>query len=234
YSHGLYRGFFRVDFSTQSFAEVARSNLWTCVGVSLLACGLIALIAGAIGRRISAPMVRIANAMQALEAGDGDLSFRLDGESDGEVGQLARHFNAFVSKLQSLMREVAENAATLSAASGELPQISDRPVGKGHTLSQGATAVAERTHEVSANVEAVASAAVEATRNVSSVSSSTEQMSQNMAQVSLAAEAVASNAVEVEGSIRDISDAMATIRGNTEKAATGSRQGAEEAPPVQQ
>ena len=53
-------------------------------------------------------------------------------------------------------------------------------------------------------------------------------MSQNMAQVSLAAEAVASNAVEVEGSIRDISDAMATIRGNTEKAATVSRQGAGE------
>ena len=30
-----------------------------------------------------------------------------------------------------------------------------------------------------------------------------------MAQVSLAAEAVASNAVEVEGSVRDISDALA-------------------------
>jgi methyl-accepting chemotaxis protein len=122
----------------------------------------------------------------------------------------------------------------LSAASDGLAQISDRLVENGQTVSQGATAVAERTHEVSTNVEAVASAAIEATRNVSSVSSSTEQMSQNMAQVSLAAEAVASNAVEVEGSIRDISDAMATIRGNTEKAATVSRQGAEKATPVQQ
>ena len=55
-----------------------------------------------------------------------------------------------------------------------------------------------------------------------------------MAQVSLAAEAVASNAVEVEGSVRDISDAMSTIRGNTEKAAIVSRQGAEKATPVQQ
>ena len=234
YSRGVYRGFFRIDFSTQTFAELARKNLWTCIGVSLFACGLIVLIAYLVGMQISAPMIRVANAMESLEAGEGDLSFRLAVESDDEVGQLARHFNGFVSKLQNLMREVAENAATLSTSSSELAQISDRLVENSQTVSQGATAVAERTHEVSSNVEAVASAAVEATRNVASVSSSTEQMSQNMAQVSLAAEAVASNAVEVEGSIRDISDAMATIRGNTEKAATVSRQGAEKATPVQQ
>ena len=231
---GSYKGFFRIEFGTQTFAELARKNLWTCIAVSLLGCTLIVLIAYWVGSQISAPMIRVAAAMRALEAGDGDLSFRIAAESDDEVGELARHFNGFVSKLQTLMREVAENAATLSTASDELAQISDRLVENSQTVSQGATAVAERTHEVSTNVEAVASAAVEATRNVSSVSSSTEQMSQNMAQVSLAAEAVASNAVEVEGSIRDISDAMATIRGNTEKAATVSRQGAEKATPVQQ
>ncbi len=234
YKAGAYKGFFRIDFSTATFAALARSNLWTCIAVSLFACGLIVLIAYLVGRQISAPMVRVAAAMQALEAGDGDLTFRIDAESDDEVGALARNFNGFVQKLQTLMREVAENAATLSTASDELAQISDRLVENSQTVSAGATAVAERTHEVSSNVEAVASAAVEATRNVTSVSSSTEQMSQNMAQVSLAAEAVASNAVEVEGSIRDISDAMATIRGNTEKAATVSRQGAEKATPVQQ
>jgi methyl-accepting chemotaxis protein len=234
FAAGAYKGFFRIDFETQAFAAAARKNLWTCIGVSLFACGLIVLIAYLVGLQISAPMIRVASAMRALEAGDGDLSFRLEAEADDEVGELARHFNGFVSKLQTLMREVADNAATLSISSDELAQISDRLVENSQTVSEGATAVAERTHEVSSNVEAVANAAVEATRNVSSVSSSTEQMSQNMAQVSLAAEAVASNAVEVEGSIRDISDAMATIRGNTEKAATVSRQGAEKATPVQQ
>jgi methyl-accepting chemotaxis protein len=229
-----YKGFFRIDFSTETFSALLQRYLWVSLFASLVAGASIVAVAFFVGRSIAAPMVRLAAAMRDLAGGAGDLTFRLRVESGDEVGQLAAQVNAFLAKLQAVMREVADNAATLSTSSDELARISDRLVDNSQSVSDGATAVAERTHEVSTSIEAVAGAAQEATRNVSSVSNSTDQMSQNMAQVSLAAEAVASNAVEVEGSIRDISDAMATIRGNTEKAATVSRQGAEKATPVQQ
>ncbi|MFI5316741.1 MAG: methyl-accepting chemotaxis protein [Myxococcota bacterium] len=234
YSDGAYKGFFRIDFSTETLQQLLQHNFWLCVGASLLLGVSLIAVAFFVGRSIAAPMVRVGEAMRDLAGGEGDLTFRLRVESRDEVGQLAEQVNRFLAKLQALMSDVAENAVTLSAASNELASISDRLVENSQSVSEGASAVAERTHEVSSSIEAVASAAQEATRNVSAVSSSTDQMSQNMAQVSLAAEAVASNAVEVEGSIRDISDAMATIRGNTEKAATVSRQGAEKATPVQQ
>jgi methyl-accepting chemotaxis protein len=231
---GAFKGFFRIDFSTETFAALARQNLWMSALGSLLLGGALIVIAFFVGRSIAAPMVRVAAAMHELASGDGDLKFRLAIESQDEIGKLAESVNRFLVKLQKLMGAVAQNAATLSESSTELASISERLVENSDSVSQGASAVAERTHEMSSSIEAVASSAQEATRNVSAVSSSTDQMSQNMAQVSLAAEAVASNAVEVEGSIRDISDAMATIRGNTEKAATVSRQGAEKATPVQQ
>jgi methyl-accepting chemotaxis protein len=234
YGDGEYKGFFSIDFSTETFSELARANLWASVLAAAALVAAIVAIALFVGRSIAAPVKRLSGAMRDLAGGDGDLSFRLRIESNDEVGELAAQVNAFLGKLQSVMREVAENAVTLSSSSDELARISDRLVENSQSVSEGATAVAERTHEVSLSIEAVAGAAQEATQNVSAVSNSTGQMSQNMAQVSLAAEAVASNAVEVEGSIRDISDAMATIRGNTEKAATVSRQGAEKAAPVQQ
>ncbi len=231
---GEYRGAFTIDFSTAALTALVRSNTWQAVFASLLTAVAIVIIAFLVGRSIAAPMTHLAGAMKDLADGDGDLTFRLKVQAKDEVGQVAESVNAFLAKLQSVMRDVAGNASTLSASSDELARISDRLVENSQSVSEGATAVAERTHEVSSSIEAVAGAASEATRNVSAVSNSTAQMSQNMAQVSLAAEAVASNAVEVEGSIRDISDAMATIRGNTEKAATVSRQGAEKATPVQQ
>ena len=206
----------------------------TSIAASALAFALMAVLGYFVGSSISAPMERVAAAMQDLEDGEGDLTFRLKVESQDEIGRLATHFNAFVAKLQVIIRDVAENAQTLGAASEELTNISNRLVLNSESVREGASAVSARTHEVSSSVEAVAGAAQEAHRNVASVSSSTEQMSDNMAQVSLAAEAVASNAVEVEGSVRDISDAMATIRDNTERAASVSRQGAEKATPVQQ
>jgi methyl-accepting chemotaxis protein len=228
-----FRGFFRIDFSTANLHQLSRRNRITAITASALAFAMMVVIGYFVGRSISAPLERVAAAMKDLEDGEGDLTFRLRVENDDEVGRLARHFNAFVAKLHSLIGEVAGNAQTLADASDELTRISDRLVDNSQSVREGASAVSTRTQEVSANVESMAGAAQEANRNVTSVSSSTEQMSQNMAQVSLAAEAVASNAVEVEGSIRDISDAMTTIRGNTEKAATVSRQGAEKATPVQ-
>ncbi len=233
-SDGEFKGYFRIDFSKHTLHALVRSNLVTSVAASAVAFALMVVLGYFVGRSISAPMERVAAAMQDLEDGEGDLTFRLKVESQDEIGRLATHFNAFVAKLQSIIRDVAENAQTLGAASTELTSISDRLVENSESVREGASAVSARTHEVSSSVEAVASAAQEAHRNVASVSSSTEQMSDNMAQVSLAAEAVASNAVEVEGSVRDISDAMGTIRDNTERAATVSRQGAEKATPVQQ
>ncbi|MEX2206520.1 MAG: methyl-accepting chemotaxis protein [Myxococcota bacterium] len=233
-SDGEFKGFFCIDFSKRTLQALVRSNLVTSIAASALAFALMVVLGYFVGRSISAPMERVAAAMQDLEDGQGDLTFRLRVESQDEIGRLATHFNAFVAKLQSIIRDVAENAQTLGAASEELTSISDRLVENSESVREGASAVSARTHEVSSSVEAVAGAAQEAHRNVASVSSSTEQMSDNMAQVSLAAEAVASNAVEVEGSVRDISDAMGTIRDNTERAATVSRQGAEKATPVQQ
>ena len=234
FAEGEYRGWFQLDLATESLDSLATTEVWMCLGASLLVGGMIVVAAFFVGRLIVAPIQRVTKALSELAEGDGDLTFRLRVESEDEVGMLAQEVNAFLGRMQTVIREVSDNASTLSSASDELARISDRLVENGTSVSEGATAVAERTHEVSTSVEAVANAAQEATRNVSAVSNSTDQMSQNMAQVSLAAEAVASNAVEVEGSIRDISDAMATIRGNTEKAATVSRQGSEKATPVQQ
>jgi methyl-accepting chemotaxis protein len=231
---GVVKGSFRLDFSTESVHALASDAFWMCMAAATMVVLVIVTVAFFVSRAVVTPLLRVTERMAELADGDGDLTFRLKVESEDEVGQLASRVNAFLAKLQGVIREVSDNAATLSTASDELAQISDRLVENGRSVSEGATAVTERTHEVSASIEAVANAAQEATRNVSSVSHSTDQMSQNMAQVSLAAEAVASNAVEVEGSIRDISDAMATIRGNTEKAATVSRQGSEKATPVQQ
>ncbi len=233
-SEGELKGFFRIDISKHTFRALVRSNLVTSIAASALAFALMVVLGYFVGRSISAPMERVAAAMRDLEGGGGDLTFRLKVESQDEIGRLATHFNAFVAKLQSIIRDVSANALTLGSASEELASISDRLVENSESVREGASAVSARTHEVSSSVETVAGAAQEAHRNVASVSSSTEQMSDNMAQVSLAAEAVASNAVEVEGSVRDISDAMATIRDNTERAATVSRQGAEKATPVQQ
>ena len=115
---GAFRGFFRIDFSKQTLQTLFRRNLLTAIAVSAMTFALMVVLGYFVGRSISAPIERVAAAMQDLEDGEGDLTFRLHVESQDEVGRLASHFNAFVAKLQSIIRELAENAQTLASRVG--------------------------------------------------------------------------------------------------------------------
>jgi methyl-accepting chemotaxis protein len=233
-SGGQFKGFFTVEFSKQSLNQLVLGNRQMALAASVLALCIIGVVGYLVGRSISAPIQRVADALQDLEGGAGDLTFRLKVESYDEVGQLARHFNAFVAKLQSIIGDVARNALTLAQASEQLSAISNRMVSSSDTMRVRTTSVAERSREMSSNVDVVATGARDANTHVNSVSSAMEEMSQSMAQVSLAAEAVASNAISVEQSLHDISDNILEIRMNTEKASEISTKGSEKVAPVQE
>jgi methyl-accepting chemotaxis protein len=232
-SGGQYKGFFTVEFSKESLHALVSQHRRIGLASALLALIVTVIVGYFVSRSISAPIQRLADAMHDLEGGAGDLTFRLQVESDDEIGQLARHFNAFLTKLQNIVRDVAGNAQTLATASEQLSSISTRMVANSEKMRDRATAVSERTKEMTANVTVVAASARDANTHVASVSSAMEEMSQSMGQVSLAAEAVASNAVTVERSLRDISENILDIRINTEKSSEISTRGSSKVAPVQ-
>ncbi len=227
------RGYFEIEFSKARLAALLRSNHQVAFIASALTLLAIVTIGYAVSRTISAPIERVARAMRDIEAGTGDLTFRLRVESNDEVGQLAQHFNAFVSRLHSMVREVTSSAQGVASSAEQLSELSGRMVANSENVRVRASAVELRTSEMSSNSAVVAEAAHEASENIAGVSAAVEQMSQTMGQVSLAAEAVASNAVSVEHAIRGISDSVSEIRTATERSAAITREGTEKAVPVQ-
>jgi methyl-accepting chemotaxis protein len=234
HSGGELKGYFRIEFSKTTLNQLVARNLRSSLVVSAAAFVVIAGLGALIGRSISARIRRVADAMAGLEHGDGDLTLRLRAEGADELGVLATRFNAFVSKLQRIIAQLATNAESVAHAAAQLTGVSDRMVTNSRAVSERATAVAQRTREVSANVEVVVEAAQQAIVNVESVSQSTDQMSRNMSQVSLAASGVAANASEVERAVRSIADGMREVRSRTDSAAGVSRQGAARATPIQE
>jgi methyl-accepting chemotaxis protein len=232
-SRDVTRGYFEIEFSKARLASLIRSNHQAAFMASAMALIAIVIVGYAVSRTISAPIERVARAMKDLEAGTADLTFRLRVEGDDEVGQLARHFNAFVSKLQSMVRDITANAQGVASSADHLSELAGRMASNSDRVRVRATAVEERTSEMSSNTVVVADAAHEASENIAAVSAAVEEMSLTMGQVSLAADAVASNAVSVEQSLGSISDNIAAIRTSTERSATITREGSEKAVPIQ-
>ena len=71
-------------------------------------------------RGITKPLQELADRIEEIAQGDGDLTRRLKITSKDEVGKVSSSFNLLMEKLQQVMLHVASNAEKLASATSEL------------------------------------------------------------------------------------------------------------------
>jgi methyl-accepting chemotaxis protein len=152
----------------------------------LILCGAVALgviVSFVITRSIIKPIGDVLFRLKDIAQGDGDLTTRLTVASKDEIGELARNFNMFVAKLQTMIQDIAENAATLAETSTELSVISTQLSAGSKQTSDKSGVVAVAAEEMSTNVNSVAAAMEQATTNMSLVASTTEQVTASVNEI---------------------------------------------------
>ncbi|VFQ46776.1 methyl-accepting chemotaxis protein [Desulfoluna butyratoxydans] len=121
--------------------------------------------------------------LKDIAEGEGDLTTRLAITNEDETGELARWINVFIENLQTIVRDVAENAMGLNSASTELSAVATQ-------LSQGAD-------EASSRSDSVAAAAEEMNVTMTSVAAASEQASTNVGMVAAASEEMSVTVQEI-------------------------------------
>ena len=156
---------------TQSFASY-RSLLRQSAIFGLIQLAVIAFVAMFIIKKALAPLTTLSSAMEALSKGDGDLTQRISVNSKDEIGTLAHHVNAFIAKLQEIVRDIADSSSQLNEQSevstNVARQTSDGLTVQLHEISQIATAVHEMSataEEVANNAQMTADSAISSTEN---------------------------------------------------------------------
>ena len=153
--------------------------------MGLSAGGLAMLIAAVflITHQIVQPIRRMVTMLKDISEGEGDLTKRLEADSKDEIGEMARHFNAFVSKLQGIIGSISENAGTLASSATGLSDISEKSAQGVQDLASRTTTVAAAAEELSANTTSVASNMEETSTNLGTVASATEEMSSTIHEI---------------------------------------------------
>lgn len=115
--------------------------------------------------RIVAPMRTVVERLNEIASGDGDLTQRLQIQSNDEMGALARAFNLFLDKLQGTITQVVSAVEgtrhTAQQANSVAGQTRDRLQYQFREIDQVAAAF-EEMHATSANIADRAGQAVEA------------------------------------------------------------------------
>ena len=156
----------RVAETQEAVNNQVNKTFMTGVGL-----GVVALLGGLllnflISRSIVMNVNRVADALEAIGAGGGDLTCRLPEAGGVELERLAAGFNQFVSETQSLVRQVAESTQQMNAFSSELACVAETSRStadrQDEAMSQVATAMTEMTATVKSVAESAASAAAAA------------------------------------------------------------------------
>ncbi|KQA17503.1 methyl-accepting chemotaxis protein [Vibrio metoecus] len=172
-----------VDQQVQAKRQEREAELYdqTVYAISMSVFGLLITIiaVGFVVSRGIAPLQHVVSSLQDVAAGGGDLSARLKVESQDEIGDVAKAFNAFMDKLHPMIEQLRCSAISVEQAAQDLDkQTSAASQKMGHHCLETEKVVAAVTEmsatarEVAGNTQATAQAIESA--NVQIVSAQTE------------------------------------------------------------
>lgn len=167
--------------------NAVRANLWQMIRLlSIVSLGCIVLIVPVIALAANAmvkPIEHVAARLKDIAEGEGDLTSRLDTTSKDEVGELARWFNAFIGKLQEMIRGIAGNAETINTSSGGFADISGQMSTNANDIAAIINGIATSAEQMSTTIGSVAGAMEQTAANVSAMAASVEEMTNTINEI---------------------------------------------------
>lgn len=154
------------------------------------------------------PVLSLKSVIHDLAQGNGDLTQRLPVTSSDDLGQISQDINQFISRLQSLMKDISSASKSIALS---VTNLESQVSANGEVLTlhnQEAEQVAAAVEEMSATAHDVAS-------NASSASSFTQSMSN---QVEVSRGSVGSSTVTVSELVKNVqctSESIETIEQDT-------------------
>jgi methyl-accepting chemotaxis protein len=209
---------------TNEFQRFFATSLAIVVGVLLIALSLCWYGAARLRGRIAAPLEKLVAGSGTMA--QGDLSTRVDVDSDDEMGLLARTFNAMAESLRGLVARVGENTRYVAQATHDLAAVSVAMEAEAARQEQAVEETSESIgritasmHTVNANVEALSQNAGETSGAAIEMDSSIAEMASHIDQLSDVIDTTASSVVEMTSGIREIARSADTLNHSTESTA---------------
>lgn len=173
----------RVNHSSTSIS----TNLQTFQGVIFALCGIVIGITtlwSILSIRSIVNPVQLTNAaLQDIAEGAGDLTKRLPISSHDEIGILAKLFNAFTTKIQTMVASLAANATTIAQSARRFSSISSAIAEEATAVTNQAVKVASATSQANINIESISKTSEQISSVINTVAQSIENMNESLLQI---------------------------------------------------
>ncbi|MGL5490688.1 MAG: methyl-accepting chemotaxis protein [Shewanella sp.] len=190
------------DYRQTVTEQMAEKSLMILL-IALVLTGGTAFVIMVAAHRMVVPIKNMADNLNDIAKGEGDLTKRLSVKGEDEIAQLGRAFNLFVDKLQHIIGDVANATAKVKTAANAIHDqtkvMSSQLLSHNNETDQVVTAITEMSStasEVAQNTTQVAEATQAATGDVANaqrcVDASLEEIAALMEQINHAAGSIKS------------------------------------------
>ncbi|MDP3817302.1 MAG: methyl-accepting chemotaxis protein [Pseudomonas sp.] len=178
--------------------EQAQEDTLGMTLVGLLVAGVGLLVIWFVGYGIARPLRQMVVMLEDIAQGDGDLTRRLEVDRSDELGDIAKGFNTFLGKLQSMITQVVSSVQKVSDSSEHTADIAIRTnQGVQKQLSE-IELVATAVHEMTATAQDVAR---NATHAAEAANHADQAANQGRKTVQQTADAIAALAQEISRAV---------------------------------
>lgn len=201
---------------TSQLAEVdtsAASAQWSTIGMAVI--GILVAVIGYIFslRLIARPIGRLAERLEDIAEGEGDLSVQLDGSGHDEIARSSRAFNAFTGKIRSTISQVQDAIQQLGQSAHQLQQVSGTNIQRIEMQRQEAHRVTSAMQHMASNMTHVSEASNSALENTVQANEQADAGQQQVSSTVSAIERLASQVEEASSTIDQLAGDSEAIGG---------------------
>ncbi|MTJ02410.1 methyl-accepting chemotaxis protein [Idiomarina piscisalsi] len=146
---------------------LAESTASTIIA-SIIVLLIIAALALFVVKGITGPLKRALNAMDQIAKGDGDLTQRLDTDSNDEMSELGQAFNNFADQVSDMVANIRTSATSVTHSTQRLDGVLTE-------ARNGVNEQQEESEQIATAINELATASQEVARSASEASSAAEQ-----------------------------------------------------------
>jgi methyl-accepting chemotaxis protein len=204
----LLKEFAAEQFQRSSSAD-SKTSHWVIILTIVIAIIVMTANALALNMIITMPIRRLQEHME--KAASGDLSIKGDYPYEDEVGKLTGSFNVMTESLRSLVKQIAENALTLSASSEELLASSEQSSMAAKQVAASSQKLSEDFDKQFAGVNQANEAVQQMLTSTKLIDESAQEVAELAGQATQAAQNGKQSVVSIAGQMTEISDAVREV-----------------------
>jgi methyl-accepting chemotaxis protein len=151
-----------VSVPTSTITSGAVHQSFIAIGIGIAALVVILLLLATVVSAVTRPLTKMAESMEQLASGKGDLTVRINVSNRDEIGRSAAAFNQFMQSLRDMFSEVREQSLALASAASQVADSATQVERASAEQSDAASATAAGVEEVTVSVHHIADTAKEA------------------------------------------------------------------------